>query len=195
MRRLKGRGRLRRFANAGIATLVQARSNSDARSRDAIVERVGESSNRKPPDISMHNVPKFGQESQELNGLVDGLLELSAKPRPLRLVPFERVSNVSLRAQPEGRAPRHPFLLLRLALTSSQAMSASSEGSASRRSSSSRCQSGIGTSAPARLSRISSSNRRRSAGGSRRISSRSAAAVLGSTSPPRQPTTTDQNYT
>src|SRR5206468_5251873 len=86
--RLRTIGPLRRFADAGIATLVEARANSDARFRDAIVEREGESSNGKPPSISMNNVPQFGQQSQELNGLVDGLLELFAKPTPLGLVPF-----------------------------------------------------------------------------------------------------------
>ncbi len=101
-------------------------------------------------------------------------LQLASQPCPLLLIPRKSLRDIRRGFRPELYSVFHDRLSRSLPRTCSQFSPGPGAGLPSRRSSSSLCQSGIGTlsGVAARLSQISSTSLRRSLGGSCRISSR-----------------------
>jgi hypothetical protein len=110
--------------------------------------------------------------------------ELRPEARARCLVVRVRLHHVVLGQRREANRPAHRRPRRAAAWTSSHVRVGCSPGSARRSSSSSRCQSGTGTSAgeAARLSQMSSTSRSRWSGGRRRISSRIGRALMPVTS-------------
>ena len=129
--------------------------------------------------VSVRNRPHFWHRYEQFQHAPQFSLKVDAEASPLPIVPPGDRFDLACGSR---REPYNPCTAgqRRRALSSSTEMVASSLGSARRRSNSSRCQSGTGSSLTdaARLFQISSTRRRRSSEGSSRISASSAGRFI-----------------
>ena len=161
-----------------ILAMVQARAHFDDIGPQPIVDHVGEPARDDPAEIAMREWPQFRRQHKQIENAPEFITKRRTEPGTLAFVVAVDLLNIIARARRERE--NVPGRQRRRALSSSAEIVACSVGSARRRSSSSRCQSGTGTSAAdaVRLSQMSSTSRRRSAAGRWRISSRRAGRVI-----------------
>lgn len=163
-----------------ISTVVEHTTYLDQVRTENVVDGKREAAQRGTTKIPVPDSPVRWHGGDQVEHPVELPFELGAEAGPLRLIPRKSLRDVRGGFGSEHYPIGHDRLRSRsLARTSSQLNPGPGSGWSSRRSNSSLCQSGTGTSSGLRLSQISSRSSRRSSGGSRRISSRSALGVMG----------------
>src|SRR5688572_20648399 len=161
---------------------MKARTNFNRAVSQTIVQGVRETSEKQATQITDNYRCGFWHVRNQREASIHRLLELYAQTGTLCFVPPNGTVDVAARSRCELDVTSHNYGRF-FRRTSSQLSVAASFGSSSRRSSSSRCQSGTGTSSgeAVRLSQISSTRRRRSAGGNFIIWSRRASGAIAET--------------
>src|SRR5947209_4716091 len=153
-----------------MPTAVENASYLDQIGPQDVIDGERKPTNQGATQCAVHETPRRRHVANKAEGAVELRLELLAQPRTFSFVPRKSLRDIRRGFRPELEPIRHGRLRsCSLPRTSSQVSPGPGAGLSRRRSSSSLCQSGTGTSSgvTARLSQMSSSNLSRSSAGSR----------------------------